>query len=228
MADLTSDRHGGGASGAQAAGPAVPLAVLRSWDEAEARLFPLVMARPDLYQQSVSTIQRLLGRLRESCLDLPTLLAAHERGAELAVEEVADACTAGIRLDLVVAAACAMRYRELVASLAADGRLAALARARDQGESWAVVEDIGSRDRAPYVQYQRIEAEVSTGRAVIVSIGPDETLSRAVHRLDEGEIDLVTGGLRIGELVGSYLDPDALAAALQQARSARPVPPSQA
>jgi len=227
MADSSSEPSGGGSSGAHAAGTSVPLAVLQSWDEAEARIFPLVMAQPDLYQQSVTTIQRLLGRLRGSCPDLAALLAAHEHGAELAAEDVADAGAAGIRPDLV-AAACAMRYRELVASLAADSRLAALASARDQGVSWAVVEEIGSRDRAPYVPYQRIEAEVATGRAVIVSIGPDETLSRAVHRLDEGEIDLVTGGLRIGRLVGSYLDPDTCAAALQQARSAPPAPLSQA
>lgn len=228
MAGSSFEPPGGGAPGAHAAGTGVPSAVLRSWDEAEARIFPLVMAQPDLYQQSVITIQRLLGRLRESCPDLPALLAAHEHGAELAAEDVADAGAAGIRPDLVVAAACAMRYRELVASLAADGRLAALASARDRGLSWAVVEEIGSRDRAPYVPYQRIEAEVATGRAVIVSIGPDETLSRAVHRLDEGHIDLVTGGLRIGEPVGSYLDADTCAAALQQARSAPPAPPSQA
>jgi hypothetical protein len=81
-----------------------------------------------------------------------------------------------------------------------------------------VVEETGSADRAPFVPYQRIEAEVGTGRAVIISIEPDETLSRAVHRLDEGQIDLVTGGLRIGEAIGSYLDPDACAAALREAR----------
>ncbi|HCU91543.1 MAG TPA: hypothetical protein DHU96_01785 [Actinobacteria bacterium] len=81
-----------------------------------------------------------------------------------------------------------------------------------------MVEETGSPDRAPYVPYQRIEAEVATGRAIIVSIEPDETLSRAVHRLDRGQIDLVTGGLRIGEVVGSYLDPDAAASGLQQAR----------
>ena len=228
MADPSSDMPGDGAFGAQAAGTGVPPAVLRSWDEAEARIFPLVMARPDLYQQLVSTIQRLLGRLRESCVDLPTLLAAHQQGAELAAEDVADAELTGIRSDLVVAAACAMRYRELVASQAAASRLAALARARDDGVAWAVVEELGSPDHARYVPYQRIEAEVATGRAVIVSIGPDETLSRAVHHLDEGQIDLVTGGLQIGKQVGSYLDPDTLAGALQQARRAPPAAPSSA
>ena len=204
-------------AGEQSAGPGVPRAVLRSWDEAEARLFPTIMARPDVYQQAVSLIQQLLGRLRETCLDLPSLLAAHERGGDL-VDELAEGADAGIQPGLVAAAACAMRYRELVASLAAQGRLAALTRARDQGESWAVVAETGSEDRAPFVPYQRIEAEPGTGRAVIISIEPDETLSRALYRLDRGQIDLATGGLGIGEPIGSYLDRDAFAAALRVVR----------
>ena len=201
----------------------MPRAVLRAWDEAEARLFPLVMARPDLYQRSVSAIQLLLGRLRETCLDMPALLAAHERGGDLVAGDLADA---EIRPELVAAAACAMRYRELVASLAARDRLAALARARDEGQSWTIVEENGSLDRLPYVPYQRIEAEVGSGRAVIISIEPDETLSRAVHRLDRGQIDLATGGVQIGDPVGSYLDRDEFAAALRQARDQAGEPPS--
>ena len=155
--------------------------------------------------------------LTVTCLDLPALLAAHERGGDL-VADLTGAADIGIRPDLVAAAACAMRYRELVASLAVQGRLAALARARDQGQAWAVVEETGSPDRAPFVPYQRIEAEVGTGRAVIISIEPDETLSRAVHRLDEGQVDLVTGGLQIGEAIGSYLAPETAAAALRETK----------
>jgi hypothetical protein len=230
MAGSGSGPASAGESGAQSGGQDVPRSVLRSWDEAEARLFPTVMARPDLYQQSVIIIQRLLGRLRETCPDLPSLLAAHEQGGDLAAEELAEAGRAagadtGVRADLVAAAACAMRYRELMASLAAQGRLAALARARSQGQPWAVVEESGSPERAPYVPYQRIEAEPASGRAVIISIEPDETLSRAVHRLDTGQIDLATGGLRIGDAIGSYLDPDAAAAALRQARESAGLEP---
>jgi hypothetical protein len=199
-------------------GSEVPRAVLWAWDEAEARLFPTVMARPDLYQQSVSMIQRLVGRLRETCPDLPSLIAAHERGGDLFLD-LGEEAEAGIQPDLVAAAACAMRYRELVASLAARDRLDALARARGQGQSWAVVEETGSPDRAPFVPYQRIEADVVSGRAVIISIEPDETLSRAVHRLDRGQLDLATGGLRIGEAIGSYLDPSEFAAALREAQT---------
>jgi len=224
MAGSGSGPAGGGTSDAQAAGPDIPPEVLRSWDEAEARLFPLVMARPDLYQQALSMVGQLVSRLRETCPDLATLMAEHQRGGDLAAGEMAGG-PAGLQPKLVAAAACAMRYRELVAARAAQDRLAALAQAREQGLTWAVVEETGSADRAPYIPYLRIEAEVSSGRAVVVSIEPDETLSRAVHRLDEGQIDLVTGGLRVSEPVGSYLDPDAFAAALRQARAGLAGPP---
>jgi hypothetical protein len=200
-----------------AAGREVPRSVLRAWDQAEAQLFPTIMARPDVYQQSVGLIQRLLGRLRETCPDLPALLVAHERGGDL-VAELYEGAEAGIQPDLVAAAACAMRYRELVAGLVAEGRLAALARARSAGRSWAVVSETGSEERVPFVPYQRVEAEVGTGRAVIISIEPDETLSRAVYRLDQAQLDLASGGLQIGEAIGSYLDREAFAAALRELR----------
>ena len=201
--------------GPQAEQPAVPPSVLRSWDEAEARLFPLVMAQPELYQQALGAVRQLLGRLRETCHDFPGLLAAHERGGDLlAGDEVP-----GVRPGLIAAAACATRYRELVALLAARGRLEALARARAQGRSWTVVEENGEAERAPYLPYQRVEAEPETGRAVIISIGPDETLSRAVYRLDAGQIDLASGALEFGDPLGTYLDPEECHAALRRTQS---------
>ncbi len=192
----------------------VPVAVLRSWDQAEAQLFPLVMARPDLYTQALEMVGVLAAALRETCPDIPALLAAHERGAALAEE----AGVAGVRPELIAAAACATRYRELTTVAAARRRLAALARARDQGLAWAVVEESGDEARAPYIPYSRVEAHVPTGRAVIVSVEPDEMMS-AVHRLDAGELDLATGALRVGESLGSYPGPGALARALDQARA---------
>lgn len=198
--------------------PQVPPSVLRSWDQAEARLFPLVMAQPEVYELALGLVRQLLERLRETCGDLPALLAAHERGAGL-VADVSAADAAGGRAEVIAAAACAMRYRELVALITARRRVAALERARAEGLAWTVVEESGSPDRAPYVPYQRVEAEVGSGRAVIVSIGPDETLSRAVYRLDAGQVDVISGALSIGDELGSYLDPAELEAALRQAQA---------
>jgi len=210
-----------GPRGPQPGEPGVPPSVLRSWDEAEARLFPLVMAQPELYQQALGMVRQVIARLRETCPDLPALLAAHERGGDLVADlddDTADAVP-GIRPALMASAACAMRYREIMALMAAQGRLAALARARAQGLSWAVLEERGQADRAPYVPYQRVEADVGSGRAVVVSIGPDETLSRAVYRLEEGQVDVTSGALRIGDQIGSYLDPGEFEAALHRLRA---------
>ena len=210
-----------GPRGPQPGEPGVPPSVLRSWDEAEARLFPLVMAQPELYQEALDMVRQVIARLRETCPDLPALLAAHERGGDLVADLDDDTAAAvpGIRPALIASAACAMRYREIVALMAAQGRLAALARARAQGLSWAVLEERGQADRAPYVPYQRVEAEVGSGRAVVVSIGPDETLSRAVYRLEEGQVDVTSGALRIGDQIGSYLDPGEFEAALHRLRA---------
>jgi hypothetical protein len=210
-----------GPGGPQPEEPGVPPSVLRSWDEAEARLFPLVMAQPELYEQALGVVRELIARLRETCPDLPALLAAHERGGDLVADLDGEAAAGvpGIRPGLIAAAACAMRYREIVAQMAAQGRLAALAAARAQGLSWAVVEESGSADRAPFVPYQRVEAEVGSGRALVVSIGPDETLSRAVYRLDEATVDATSGALSIGDQVGTYLDAGEFEAALRQARA---------
>jgi hypothetical protein len=219
----------GGAADRAGAAAAVPLEVLRAWDQAEASLFPVVMARPELYQQVIGVIQGLAARLRETCRDLPALLAAHGQGAGLLSGgpppgEPAAWAAAGLRPEHVAAAACAMRYRELAAELAARARLEALAGARAGGRPWAVVEESGSLERVPPVSYQRVEADVTTGRAVIVSASPDETLSRAVYRLDLARLDPATGALQIGDPVGSYPDPAACDAALQQIRDGGSAP----
>jgi hypothetical protein len=188
---------------------AVPAETLRSWDEAEARLFPLVMSRPEAYQRALLLIQDVLGRLRSTARDIPALLAESGRGAALAAEATGggpddrDFLT-GIRLDLIAAAACATRYRELRAALADRDRAAALADAGARGDSWAVVEESGDQARVPYLPYHRIEAHVASGRAVIVSIEPDETLSRPVWRLDEAVVDPATGRVAVGAEIGSY------------------------
>jgi hypothetical protein len=200
----------------------VPAEILRAWDEAEARLFPLVMSRPEAYQRALLLIGEVLERLRSTADDIPALLAESARGAALAAQATGgpddrDFLT-GIRLDLISAAACATRYRELRATLAGRERAAALAGARARGESWAVVEESGDQARAPYLPYHRVEAHVPSGRAVIISIEPDETLSRAVWRLDEAALDLPTGRLAVGAEIGSYPDAEQFDDALASAR----------
>jgi len=208
----------------------VPAETLRSWDAAEARLFPLVMARPEEYERSLAMIDVLLGWLRSRCQDIPALLAQSARGGAIVADAAGElsgdrgeprldqgGLAAGVRGDLIAAAACAMRYRELVASGAARGRRDALAAAGARGESWAVIEESGDQARAPYLPYHRVEAHVPSGRAVIISIEPDEMLN-AVWRLDEATVDPATGRLVVGAEIGSYASGGELGEALARTR----------
>jgi len=204
--------------------------MLRSWDAAEAQLFPLIMARPDAYERSLSLIQLVLAWLRANCADVPALLAQAARGESIVADagEPGDPGAAGpatmpgvpggLRLDLIAAAACAMRYRELAAAAAAARRLDAVVRARAGGSSWAVVEETGDLARVPYLPYQRVEAHVPSGRSLIISAEPDETLVRPVWRLDEADIDLASGRLVPGAEIGSYGSATELDEALASAR----------
>src|SRR5258708_15161194 len=140
--------RGTGAPVPDAPGDEVPAQTLRSWDAAEAALFPLVMANPLEYQQSLVLVQRLLGWLREQCADIPALLAAASRGNARIADATCRDPAAGLRLDLIAAAACAMRYRELAAGRAAARRLDAVAAARADGQAWAVIARVGDQPRA--------------------------------------------------------------------------------
>jgi hypothetical protein len=223
------DRPGPGEA-ATARESTVPAETLRSWDTAEARLFPLVMARPEEYERSLALIGVLLGWLRSRCPDIPALLGQSARGAAIVADAAGElsggqgeprldqgGLGTGARGDLIAAAACAMRYRELVGENAARGRRDALAAASARSESWAVIEETGDQARAPYLPYQRVEAHVPSGRAVIISIEPDEMLN-AVWRLDEATLDPSTGRLAVGAEIGSYASAGELDGALARAR----------
>src|SRR5258708_16900244 len=131
---------GGPGPGEAAAGVAAgtaPAETLRSWDAAEARLFPLIMTRPEEYERSLALIQVLLGWLRSRCQDVPALLAESVRGGAIvthaAGELSGDLCQGGLcaggRGELIAAAAGAMRYRELRCEHAAPCRRDACAMA---------------------------------------------------------------------------------------------------
>ena len=62
-----------------------------------------------------------------------------------------------------------------------------------------------------------MEAHVPSGRAVIISIEPDETLN-AVRRLDEGTLYLASGRLAVGAEIGSYTSASEFDDAVARAR----------
>src|SRR5579875_1788010 len=216
----------------------IPPEVLRRWEQAEARLFPLIMSHPGEYERAVRAVQRVRDMLRVTCPDVPALLAVGRapagpgpdpgspgHGAGSPGHAVGDPghaaghpglaeAPAGLPADVVLAAACASRYRELVAEQAARSR-----RDRFAEAVRAAAEQSGDRESLPYRPYQRVEAHLPSGRAVVVSAVPDETLSRVAWHLDEAALDPADGSLAVGRRIGSYPTAAACEASLALAKA---------
>lgn len=180
---------------------AVPAQLRHSWESAEAALFPSVMARPDLYKHAVTAIQMTAAALRQRCPDLDTLVATWDEAETLTDSAVSEAQlpTAELRLHDIAGAAFALRFRELAVQASQQARLTRLAQAREAGAAWALVEETGALEQAPLHLYQRVEVHASTGRALIATVQPDETCSRAVYQLEGGQLDMTTGRLEYGD-----------------------------
>jgi hypothetical protein len=180
----------------------VPQHIRRAWEEAEARLFPVVMVRPDLYERSLTLVRLTVDALRRECPDTASLVAQVDRADTLVAAVAAGAAlaTEELHLGLVASAAFAMRYRELVAERDRRARLARLTHAREEGVGWILAEETGAEEHALAVPYWRVEVHVPTGAALLLSIEPDETLSRPVYRLEAGRMDLATGRLELGKV----------------------------
>ncbi len=167
-----------------------------AWGQAADRAFASALDRPDAYQRTSRLVAALLAALRDRGRGLAPLLEAWE-GRQRLLDEVVAAddhlTVAGIDPDAAAGAAFAMRYREALEEHAAEQRLAALAAA--PGDGWVVLEEQGPADGDPFVPYRRLEADPSSGRALLVTTRPDETMTACVHAVDELRLDPATGAL---------------------------------
>jgi hypothetical protein len=204
----------------------VPTLTAASWQQAEAQLYPAVTERPDLYQRIVLLVRGTVDRLREQGPSTSALLAAADRGAELVAEVVDDSgvSAAELDLDLVARAALAMRYREVRTEQSLLHRLRQIAEARRAGRPWVVTEEAGHPEGDPFLPYHRLEVEVDTGRALLVSATADDDFREVHHTVQVVQVDLDTGvvqEIQAGEPAASFPDAAAREARAGAMRAAR-------
>ena len=183
------------------AGPddeAVPMATAASWDQAEAKIYPAIITRPDIYQRVLTIVRLTVESLRELGTSTTALLAAAQRGPELVRQVLTDngLPSAEIDLDLVARAALAMRHREVSAAQAARRRLRRVAQAQRSGQSWVVVEEHGDSLGDVFIPYHRLEVEVSSGRTLFVTARADEDFRAVLHAVEQLSLDLTTGAVK--------------------------------
>jgi hypothetical protein len=173
----------------------VPTLTAASWQQAEAQLYPAVTERPDLYQRIVLLVRGTVDRLRERGSTTSALLAAADRGAELVAEVVEERGLSAAELDLglIARAALAMRYREVRGEQSLQRRLRLIAAAGHAGQSWVVVQEAGHAEGDPFLPYHRLEVEVATGRALLVSAAADDDFREVHHTVQVVQVDLDNG-----------------------------------
>ena len=176
----------------------VPPLVAAAWQRAETLAYSTVTERPDLYQQVVRLVRLTADHLRLLGPGTSALLSAEQRGPELvaAVAEDSGIPVWDLDLGVVAGAAMALRYREVRGEQAARERLRRLAEGRAAGRPVVVLEESGDPEGDPFLPYTRLEAEVATGRAVLVTTLPDDDFSGVVHGVRAVQVELETGSVR--------------------------------
>ena len=119
--------------------------IIDDWSRAEETLYGSLMADPALYQSAVAVIGVVTTHLRAHVADGAGLLAAYRRGPDL-VASVAPDMVTWASPQRVLAAACAIRYRELLADQGRSRIFDAVLAAHADGDRWATIEpEQGSR-----------------------------------------------------------------------------------
>ncbi len=119
-------------------------AVVAGWAQAEDTLYAPLLADPQGYERVIGLVGTLAGYLRSHVNDIPALVAASARGAELVTEVAPDAALPWMPLEAALRAACAMRYREIRMIMQRDHRAATLRDAAASGAPWVRIVDPGS------------------------------------------------------------------------------------
>jgi len=161
------------------------------WEAAEARLYPIVMTRPEVYERSLAVVREIVAELAPYGT-AEGLAEAFDRAGEISARAIerSDVRTDGVDVGLAAAAAFALRYRSV---LAASARAAALARiedARALDEAWVTVVESGDPEAGPYL---RVDLHLRDGGCVVRSIGFDAETGKPLFGVEAFLGDPLTG-----------------------------------
>jgi len=165
--------------------------LVRRWREDEARLYPVVMVRPDLYERAGLLVRALADELRAHTTE-EALAAAYPHAQETLRGLLARSglSTDDVDLGLVAGAAFGMRHREILSALERRRTLTRIAEARDRGETWVVLHETGRQETT---SYRRLEMRLADGAALHMYIEPDLDTGRPVFGLQRLRLDPTSG-----------------------------------
>ena len=167
-------------------------ALLRRWTEAEARLYPVVLVRPELYERYIQLVRGIADELAATVTGLDALAARFE-GAEDLAREVAGRIgvpEGDMDFGLVAGAAFAHRYREALQDQHRDDARERIRSAREAGATFVMVYETGSRGIPPY---RRLEMRLADGAGIHSFVELDPETGNPVYGLEQIQLDPQTG-----------------------------------
>jgi hypothetical protein len=176
-----------------------PVELVERWNLAERRLYPVVLARPDLYERYLALVRAMADDLGN--LSTPEALAVtFDQAVARAARTAARRGIPTGELDLEVAAgsAYALRYREVKAAAARGAVAARVQEATAKGERWVVLQEPPrGQPHDPFAGAvsSRVELHVPTGVAIhsFVELDPDTYQPR--YGVEAARLDPVNGEL---------------------------------
>lgn len=203
----------------------VPPQLLSDWKAAEERLYPVVMVRPDLYEQSIRVVRAVADELG-GCLQLSQLVEAWDSAAEFVHRAAADSGLDLQSLDagLLAGAAFSLRYRELAAGASRAERLDRIQAAEAAGEAWVRIEEIGSRETAGMMPWTWVEMHLGSGAGLRQTLEADPTTGAPHYSLEVVPLDPATGDRLpvpddVATVEESFTDPAEWMAAVEAMRA---------
>ena len=173
--------------------------LVERWNQAERRLYPVVLARPDLYEGYLALVRAMADDLG----DLATtdaLAAAFGEAAPMAARSAVriGVPTDGLDLEVAAGAAFALRYREVKVAGARAAVAAKVQEATAEGEQWVVLQEpAGGQLPDPFAAAtsSRVELHVPTRLAIhsFVELDPDTYQPR--YGVEAARLDPVSGEL---------------------------------
>ena len=198
--------------------------LVRRWEAAEQRLYPLVIVRPELYERCVSLVRLVADDLRSA--GTPEQLAAvYIDGREL-VEAVigrGGVAAEGMDLEMVLGAAFGLRYREVLAEVAREEATRRVVAARKHGDHWVVLHETSGAAGPQAPPYRRLEMHLPDGAGLhlFVELGPE--MDRWLYGVEAIHLDPETGDW-VGERAPlserrTFTDPRTWTAAVEELRA---------
>jgi hypothetical protein len=161
------------------------------WRAAENRLYPVVMVRPDLYEQSLRLVRAVADELR-SAHSAEDLLQMYDHAGEIAAGVIRreELPTEGIDLGLVAGAAFSVRYRELLEEMNREEAIRRIREARERGAEWVVLYETGGVGAPPY---RRLEMKLPDGTGLHAFVEMDPETGGPLFGVETLQLDPQTG-----------------------------------